>query len=101
MGLGRVKTSAQGPKRRYWPWPPNVGFSPTADASLRSSELRVWARRRHRSDIGLPPSAQAGKYGNFRQRRDLRPAIFAEPLKSVALAPSNAIAQILVTSGDR
>src|SRR6266849_219608 len=27
-------------------WPLNVGFTPTTDASLRSSELRVWARSR-------------------------------------------------------
>jgi hypothetical protein len=30
-----------------WPSAANVGYSPIADASLRSSELRVWARSRH------------------------------------------------------
>jgi hypothetical protein len=46
---------------RYWPWAPNVGFSPAADASLRCDELRVGAT----SSCGHDPSGYRGDNGQI------------------------------------
>jgi hypothetical protein len=42
-GLGAKLPGPTRQERRSWPWPPNVGFSPTAGVSPRCGELRVWA----------------------------------------------------------